>query len=141
MLLPAWLQMMTMAEVAPAALQGIRDTYERDVGVLPPADVAAILQAGGFARRLQVFQPGLITVGSAGHGPSLLADVTLLRGIADGAPVSPQRTARLAATFRPVQRRKGVRAPSDMNIAATSIAYALTLNAYGSESDETCGLH
>jgi len=59
-LLPAWLQMMTRAEVAPDALQRIRDAYERDVGVLPPADVAAILQAGGFEPPLQFFQAGLI---------------------------------------------------------------------------------
>lgn len=59
-LLPAWMRMMAMAEVSPEALQRIREAYGRDVGVLPPAEVAALLQAAGFEEPLQFFQAGLI---------------------------------------------------------------------------------
>ena len=59
-LLPAWLRMMATAEVSPDALQRIRKAYARDVAVLPPQDVAAILEAGGFDAPVPFFQAGLI---------------------------------------------------------------------------------
>ena len=59
-LLPAWMRMMATAEVSPEALQRIREAYARDVAVLPPQDVAAILEAGGFDAPVPFFQAGLI---------------------------------------------------------------------------------
>jgi len=59
-LLPAWMRMMAMADVSPDALQRIRDAYRDDVGVLPPTDIAAIIEAGGFETSTQFFQAGLI---------------------------------------------------------------------------------
>ncbi|MDR7191790.1 class I SAM-dependent methyltransferase [Luteimonas terrae] len=59
-LLPAWMRMMSMADVSPEALQRIREAYGRDVAVLPPREVAAILEDGGFERPVPFFQAGLI---------------------------------------------------------------------------------
>ena len=59
-LLPAWLRMMAAAEVSPEAIERIRVAYTRDVGVLPPDDVASIITAGGFDDPTLFFQAGLI---------------------------------------------------------------------------------
>ncbi|PBJ83959.1 SAM-dependent methyltransferase [Lysobacteraceae bacterium NML93-0399] len=59
-LLPAWMRMMAMADVTPEALDRIRQAYRDDVGVLPPAKIAALLQAGGFDAPTLFFQAGLI---------------------------------------------------------------------------------
>ncbi|NYZ61577.1 class I SAM-dependent methyltransferase [Luteimonas sp. SJ-16] len=59
-LLPAWLRMMAMADVTPDAIRRSREAYQRDVGVLPPAEVTAILHDGGFEQCVQFFQAGLI---------------------------------------------------------------------------------
>ncbi|WP_394003234.1 class I SAM-dependent methyltransferase [Luteimonas sp. WGS1318] len=59
-LLPAWMRMMAMADVSPEALQRIREAYGRDVAVLPPREVTAMLEDGGFATPVPFFQAGLI---------------------------------------------------------------------------------
>lgn len=59
-LLPAWIRMMAAAEVSSEALRRIREAYARDVAALPPHDVAAILEAGGFDAPVAFFQAGLI---------------------------------------------------------------------------------
>ena len=59
-LLPAWMRMMSNADVSPEALQRIREAYTRDVAVLPPAEVASMLAAGGFETPTPFFQAGLI---------------------------------------------------------------------------------
>lgn len=59
-LLAAWMQMMAAAEVSAEAMARMRRAYAQDVGVLPPAEVAAIIAAGGFERPVQFFQAGLI---------------------------------------------------------------------------------
>ncbi len=59
-LLAAWMQMMAAAEVSPEAMARMRKAYAEDVGVLPPAEVAAIIVAGGFELPVQFFQAGLI---------------------------------------------------------------------------------
>jgi len=59
-LLEAWMRMMASADVAPEALERMRRAYAEDVGVLPPAQVEAILRAGGFERPVPFFQAGLI---------------------------------------------------------------------------------
>ncbi len=59
-LLAAWIRMMAAAEVSPEAMARMRKAYAEDVGVLPAADVASIIAAGGFERPVQFFQAGLI---------------------------------------------------------------------------------
>ncbi|MBS7456002.1 class I SAM-dependent methyltransferase [Coralloluteibacterium stylophorae] len=59
-LLPAWMRMMAAADVPLEALARIREAYARDVAVLPPAEVAALIAAGGFGDPVQFFQAGLI---------------------------------------------------------------------------------
>lgn len=59
-LLPAWMRLMTAAEVTPEALVRMRRAYAQDVGVLPAAEIASIIAAGGFELPVQFFQAGLI---------------------------------------------------------------------------------
>jgi tRNA (cmo5U34)-methyltransferase len=59
-LLAAWMRMMAAAEVSAEAMARMRRAYAQDVGVLPPAEVAAIIAAGGFELPVQFFQAGLI---------------------------------------------------------------------------------
>ena len=59
-LLPAWMRMMQDAAVSPEALERIRAAYASDVAVLPPAEVEAIIAAGGFDAPVRFFQAGLI---------------------------------------------------------------------------------
>jgi tRNA (cmo5U34)-methyltransferase len=59
-LLEAWFRTMAVADLTAEALQRMREAYQRDVGVLPPADVAAIIRDGGFDPPVQFFQAGLI---------------------------------------------------------------------------------
>lgn len=59
-LLPAWLRMMSAAEVPAEAIERIRVAYTRDVAVLSPGDVASIILESGFERPVNFFQAGLI---------------------------------------------------------------------------------
>ncbi|MFC4728953.1 class I SAM-dependent methyltransferase [Coralloluteibacterium thermophilus] len=59
-LLRAWMNMMSAADVAPEAMERIRRAYATDVGVLPPGRIASIIAAGGFDAPVQFFQAGLI---------------------------------------------------------------------------------
>jgi tRNA (cmo5U34)-methyltransferase len=59
-LLEAWFRTMAAADLAPEALQRMREAYRRDVGVLPPDEVASIVEAGGFDAPVRFFQAGLI---------------------------------------------------------------------------------
>ncbi|TDK22997.1 class I SAM-dependent methyltransferase [Luteimonas aestuarii] len=59
-LLEAWFRTMAAADLTPEALQRMREAYRRDVGVLPSAEVASIIQSGGFDAPVQFFQAGLI---------------------------------------------------------------------------------
>lgn len=59
-LLEVWFRTMATADLTPEALQRMREAYQRDVGVLPPAEVEAIIRAGGFDTPVQFFQAGLI---------------------------------------------------------------------------------
>src|SRR5690606_4728530 len=47
-LLRAWTSLMAAAEVPADAIERMRDAYTRDVGMLPPERIAAIIAAGGF---------------------------------------------------------------------------------------------
>ena len=59
-LLPAWMRMMSAADVSAEAIERIRIAYTRDVAVLPPGEVADIIKAGGFEPPTLFFQAGLI---------------------------------------------------------------------------------
>lgn len=55
-----WMTMMSGADVPAEAIERMRRAYAEDVGVLPPAQVEAILRAGGFSMPVPFFQAGLI---------------------------------------------------------------------------------
>ena len=59
-LLPAWMRMMATAEVSAEAIERIRAAYTRDVAVLPPGEVAGIIEEGGFEPPTLFFLAGLI---------------------------------------------------------------------------------
>lgn len=59
-LLPAWTRMMATADVPAEAIERMRAAYAEDVAVIPAADVASIIGAGGFSPPVQFFQAGLI---------------------------------------------------------------------------------
>lgn len=59
-LLDTWLNMMTLAGIPAAGLEQMRAAYARDVAILPPEQVAAIIEAGGFASPVPFYQAGLI---------------------------------------------------------------------------------
>lgn len=59
-LVSVWMNMMTAAGVPPEGLERMRTAWEKDVAILPPADVASIIESGGFEAPVQFFQAGLI---------------------------------------------------------------------------------
>ncbi len=59
-LLHAWMNMMAGADISPEAVERMRNAYANDVGVLSPAKVASIIEAGGFVLPVPFFQAGLI---------------------------------------------------------------------------------
>jgi tRNA (cmo5U34)-methyltransferase len=69
-LVHAWMNMMAAAEVPPEALAKMRTAWEKDVAILPPAEVAAIIESGGFEAPVQFFQAGLIHAWFARRAPA-----------------------------------------------------------------------
>jgi tRNA (cmo5U34)-methyltransferase len=59
-LLEVWWRVMRGADVSPQGLDRMRAAYDRDVAILPPEEVAAIIAAGGFDAPAQFLQTGLI---------------------------------------------------------------------------------
>ena len=59
-LLPLWLTMMSPVPIEPDRLERTRAAYAKDVAILPPDAVAAIMQSGGFETPVQFFQAGLL---------------------------------------------------------------------------------
>ena len=59
-LLAPWFRMMSQTGMEPEALERMRAAYARDVAVLPPSQVAAIIKSGGFEAPVQFYQAGLI---------------------------------------------------------------------------------
>jgi tRNA (cmo5U34)-methyltransferase len=59
-LLEVWLRVMKAGEVAPEMMERVRVAYGRDVAVLPPENIGAIIVAGGFKTPIPFFQGGLI---------------------------------------------------------------------------------
>lgn len=71
-LLRAWMKMMSPADTSPNAVERMRKTHANDVGVLAPAKVASIIEAGGFEQPVQFFQAGLIHAWSSRRAESIL---------------------------------------------------------------------
>lgn len=59
-LVNVWMNMMAAADVPPEGLKRMRAAWEKDVAILPPADVASIIESGGFEAPVQFFQAVLI---------------------------------------------------------------------------------
>lgn len=59
-LLRAWMNMMSAADISPEAMERMRKAYANDVGVLPPAKIVEIIKSGGFELPALFFQAGLI---------------------------------------------------------------------------------
>ncbi len=59
-LLRLWLRMMSAAEVPPELVERMRTVYGRDVAVLAPERVAAIVASGGFSAPIAFFQGALM---------------------------------------------------------------------------------
>jgi len=59
-LLEVWFRTMSAADLTPEALEKMRDAYEKNVGILPPATVEEIITSGGFAPPVLFYQCGLI---------------------------------------------------------------------------------
>jgi tRNA (cmo5U34)-methyltransferase len=59
-LLEVWLRTMAAADVSPERVRQMREAYARDVAILPPQDVAAIIASAGFSAPIQFYQAGLI---------------------------------------------------------------------------------
>lgn len=55
-----WWRVMRAADTPPDGLDRMRAAYERDVAILPPGEVAAVVAAGGFETPVQFLQTGLI---------------------------------------------------------------------------------
>ena len=58
--LKAWVQMLNNADVPAEMIERIRKAYSTDVAVLPPAQVADIVRAGGFESVVPFYQAGLV---------------------------------------------------------------------------------
>ena len=52
--------MMSPVPIEPDRLERTRAAYAKDVAILPPDAVAAIMQSGGFETPVQFFQAGLL---------------------------------------------------------------------------------
>jgi tRNA (cmo5U34)-methyltransferase len=59
-LLSAWLNMMAGAGIPTSGLEQMRAAYARDVAILPPQQVGALIRAAGFDKPLKFYQAGLI---------------------------------------------------------------------------------
>jgi tRNA (cmo5U34)-methyltransferase len=59
-ILHAWLNMMVVAGIPPEGIERMRAAYAKDVAILPPAQVASIIESGGFGAPVKFYQAGLI---------------------------------------------------------------------------------
>jgi tRNA (cmo5U34)-methyltransferase len=59
-LLEVWIRIMKAGAIAPEMAERLREVYGRDVAVLPPEEVSAIIVSGGFETPILFFQAGLI---------------------------------------------------------------------------------
>ena len=59
-LLKAWMSMMSGAGIPQPGVEQLREAYGRDVAILPPAQVASIIESAGFDAPVMFYQAGLI---------------------------------------------------------------------------------
>ena len=59
-LLKIWMDMMLSAGIPSSGVEQMRAAYARDVAVLPPAQIASIIQSAGFDKPVAFYQAGLI---------------------------------------------------------------------------------
>jgi tRNA (cmo5U34)-methyltransferase len=59
-LLKVWLRTMAAAEVSPEHIRKMREAYARDVAILSPRRLEAIIGSAGFTAPIQFYQAGLI---------------------------------------------------------------------------------
>lgn len=59
-LLAAWQKVMATSGDSAEGLGRMKAAYAKDVAILPPADVASIIESGGFEAPVQFFQAGMI---------------------------------------------------------------------------------
>ena len=59
-LLAVWQRVMATSEVSTEALDRMKSGYAKDVAILPPDDVALIIERGGFDRPIEFFQAALV---------------------------------------------------------------------------------
>ncbi len=59
-LLTVWLRTMAAADVSPERVLQMQEAYAKDVAILPPQQVAALISSAGFEAPVQFYQAGLI---------------------------------------------------------------------------------
>lgn len=59
-ILAVWFRTMSSADMPAEALEKMKATYDRDVGILPPAAVGSMIASAGFGTPVNFFQAGLI---------------------------------------------------------------------------------
>lgn len=67
-ILEVWQRVMSASNVSPDDLKRIKAAYTSDVAVLPPAEVASIIEEGGFGTPVQFFQAALVHAWFAKRG-------------------------------------------------------------------------
>lgn len=56
----AWFRLMSQAAAEPEVVDRWRAAYDKDVAILPPGRVAALIEAAGYGAPVQFYQAGLI---------------------------------------------------------------------------------
>jgi tRNA (cmo5U34)-methyltransferase len=69
-LLEVWLRLMRETGAPQEKLEALRTTYGRDVAVLPPEQIAAVMSSAGFEKPVQFLQTGLIHAWFATRAPA-----------------------------------------------------------------------
>lgn len=59
-LLRLWMRVMAGPDVSDAQVERARAAYAADVAILPPVEVAAVIEAGGFEPPIPIYQAGLL---------------------------------------------------------------------------------
>ncbi|MBX3726801.1 MAG: class I SAM-dependent methyltransferase [Xanthomonadales bacterium] len=59
-LLAVWMRTLAAADLSPERMAQMREAYDRDVAILPPQDLEALIASAGFEPPTRFFQAGLI---------------------------------------------------------------------------------